>query len=423
MEEISRIRQWIREHREDAVWLLQKLVQCDSVQGSEKKVQHIVAEKLKSIGFETEMWEPDGEELIKHPFFYSPRQSFEGSPNVAGRRRGKGKGKSILLNGHVDVVPEGDHKQWTYPPYSGHIVNGRLYGRGATDMKGGNVSLLLALEAFHALDITLKGDVIFHSVVEEESGGAGTLSAILKGYTADAAIIPEPSHMKIFPIQQGSKWFRLHVKGRAAHGGTRYHGVSAIEKSHVVLSHVAELEALRNERITEPLFKDIPIPVPINIGKIEGGDWPSSVADLVLLEGRLGIMPGETVQQAEEEFEKYIATLDQKDDWFKKHQVEVEWFGARWLPSSIETNHPLVELLMEQYAEVAGQPPKIEAAPWGTDGGLLSHVANIPVIVFGPGTTELAHYPNESIDLQHVMEAAEMIAGTIVKWCEIAEGE
>src|SRR5699024_7446170 len=110
-------------------------------------------------------------------------------------------------------------------PYGGKIIDGKLYGRGATDMKGGNIALMIVLDAIQSLNIKLKGDVIFQSVVEEESGGAGTLDAILKGYKADAAIIPEPTNMKLFPKQQGSKWFRLHVTGRTAHGGTRFQGV------------------------------------------------------------------------------------------------------------------------------------------------------------------------------------------------------
>ncbi|MFP3325174.1 peptidase dimerization domain-containing protein, partial [Planococcus sp. SIMBA_160] len=101
-----------------------------------------------------------------------------------------------------------------------------------------------------------------------------------------------------------------------------------------------------------------PIPVPINIGKIQGGDWPSSVADLVIMEGRLGVMPGETVEQAEEELENWMAGLGEKDEWFQDHPVEVEWFGARWLPGSIDADHPLLGLLKEQYEEVLKQPPK-----------------------------------------------------------------
>ena len=158
--------------------------------------------------------------------------------------KGSGNGRSIILNGHIDVVPEGNLNDWEHDPYSGVVRDGRLYGRGSTDMKGGTVSLLLAMEAIKMSGIKLKGDVIFQSVIEEESGGAGTLAAVLRGYRADGAIIPEPSSMKIFPKQQGSIWYRITVKGKSAHGGTRYEGVSAIEKMNIVIN---ELQIVRKD--------------------------------------------------------------------------------------------------------------------------------------------------------------------------------
>src|SRR5690606_4415899 len=274
-------------------------------QGNEKEVQENVAQFLTNLDLDVDVWELDGERLQKHPYFYSNRVAFENSPNVVGVLKGTGGGKSIILNGHVDVVPEGDHNQWEIGPYSGEIVDGKMYGRGATDMKGGNASLMIALDAIKSLGICLKGDVIFQSVVEEESGGAGTLDAVLKGYKADAAIIPEPTNMKIFPKQQGSKWFRLIVTGMTAHGGTRYHGVCAIEKSLIVYEHLKALEKIRNNRIKDPLYDNIPIPIPINVGTINGGDWPSSVPDNVQLEGRIGIAPGETLEKVQQEMEEW----------------------------------------------------------------------------------------------------------------------
>lgn len=227
----KRINQWIEDHREEGTNLLQKMVQAPSTQGNEAGAQAIVAQKLQEMGLQIDSWEPDGGELKKHSYFYSPRSEFSNSPNVVGIMKGTGGGRSIILNGHIDVVPDGDRDQWDDDPYSGAIKNGRMFGRGVTDMKGGNVSLILAMQALKENGIQLKGDVIFQSVIEEESGGAGTLAAVLRGYKADAALIPEPTNMRIFPKQQGSMWFRIHVKGRSAHGGTRYEGVSAIEKA------------------------------------------------------------------------------------------------------------------------------------------------------------------------------------------------
>lgn len=414
----EKINQWIDENEQKFIDHLQKMVQLASTQGNEKVVQEVVANYLRELDLEVDVWDLDGDRLKKHPYFYSNRETFENSPNVVGVLKGTGGGKSIILNGHVDVVPEGDHDQWVEGPYSGKIMDGKMYGRGATDMKGGNTSLMIALEAIRSSGIRLKGDVIFQSVVEEESGGAGTLDAILKGYKADAAIIPEPTHMKIFPKQQGSKWFRLIITGRTAHGGTPYLGVSAIDKAFKVNEHVKELEKIRNDRITDPLYDTIPVPVPINIGSIKGGDWPSSVPDVVKLEGRIGIAPNETMEEVQNEMEEWIVSLREKDDWFKDYPVKIEWFGARWVPGQIEPDHPLVESLTNNFTEVMKEEPVVVASPWGTDGGLLTQVAGTPTVVFGPGITDLAHFPNEAIELEKIFEAAKIIAATVVDWCK-----
>lgn len=419
----QRINQWLLENRADGIDLLQKLVQAGSTQGNEAQAQSIILKTLTTMGLDIDLWEPNGEELQKHPYFASSRSDFSGSPNIVGILKGEGEGRSIILNGHIDVVPAGDIEQWDVEPYSGMIKDGNMYGRGVTDMKGGNVSLLLAIQALQALNIKLKGDVIFESVIEEESGGSGTLASVLRGYKADAALIPEPTNMKIFPKQQGSMWFRLYIKGLSAHGGTRYEGVSAIEKSMIVIDHILQLEEKRNKRISDPLFKNIPIPIPINIGKIEGGDWPSSVADMVKVEGRMGVSPDETMEDAKLEMENWILKLGEIDPWFLQYPVDLEWFGARWLPGSIELNHPLVHSLSKNYQYVRNQAPIIEASPWGTDGGLLTKVGDTPSIIFGPGVTEKAHYPNEYIVIDRVFEAAEIIALTLIDWCELSVKE
>lgn len=415
------IKKILAEKRTYGTKLLQTFVQARSTQGNEREVQELVVQELQSMGLEVDVWDPNGEELKENPYFASSRKDFKGSPNVVGVLKGTGGGRSIILNGHVDVVPEGDLTKWTDKPYSGKIDNGRLYGRGSTDMKGGNVSLLLAIQTLQTLGIRLKGDVIFQSVIEEESGGAGTLAAILRGYKAEAAIIPEPTNLKIFPKQQGSMWFRLHVKGQSAHGGTRYEGVSAIEKSLLVVKHVLDLETLRNNRVTDPLYERIPIPFPINIGKISGGDWPSSVADLVQIEGRMGVSPEETLDEAKNELEKWLEGLKEIDPWFDEYPVQLEWFGAQWLPGSIDTEHQLMKVLSTSFKEVTEEEPVIEASPWGTDGGLLTAVGETPSIVFGPGVTEMAHYSNEYIELDNVFVVAEIIALTLLEWCGVEE--
>lgn len=415
----NKLHLWLVKQKKACIELLRRLVQEASTRENEATAQALIIEKCRQLQLQLDIWEPEIEKLKEHPYFVSARTAFHNSPNVVAVWKGTGGGRSLILNSHIDVVPEGDVTQWEADPYSGMVKDGKLYGRGASDMKGGTVALLLAMEALQALGIRLKGDVIFQSVIEEESGGVGTLAVILRGYRADGAIIPEPTDMKLFPKQQGSLWFRLTVRGKSAHGGTRYEGVSAIEKAWGVFACLQQLETERNKRINDPLYHHVPIPIPINIGTIRGGTWPSSVPDCVVLEGRMGVAPNETIEQAKQEMEEALQSLSEHDEWFQSNPVELEWFGAQWLPSSIETSHPLLQTVTKAYREVKGEDPVIEAAPWGTDGGLLTQVGAIPTVVFGPGTTAVAHYPNEYIEIDRVLEAAEMIACAMIDWCGV----
>jgi len=417
----QKVRSYITENRIRGTRLLQKLVQEGSTRGNESGAQAVIIEKCRELGLEMDIWEIGGEDLISHPAFCSDRKDFRGNPNAIGVMKGEGGGKSMILNGHIDVVPAGDPNDWNRDPFSGHIECGKLYGRGATDMKGGTAALLMAMEAIKNSGIQLKGDVIFQSVIEEESGGAGTLAAVLRGYKADGAIIPEPTNFKVFPKQQGSMWFRISVKGKGAHGGTRYEGVNAIEKAMLVIERLRVLESERNESITDPFFQNIPIPIPINIGKIQSGDWPSSVPDLAIIEGRMGVAPNETQDNAKLEMQKALSSLCAEDPWLKENVAELEWFGASWLPGDLDPDHELIHVLAQSYKNVKHSMPLIEASPWATDGGILSKVGGVPVIVFGPGVTETAHQANEYIRLEDVFDAAEIIALTLLEWCGVIE--
>jgi len=416
-EEKRKVREYILRHQSKGVRYLQRVVQEGSIRGQESSAQAIIIEKCRELGMTMDIWEIGEESLTKHPVFCSDRSDFKGNPNAVGILKGAGGGKSLILNGHIDVVPVGDVNSWEHDPFSGRVESGKLYGRGSTDMKGGTISLLLALEAIINSGINLKGDVIFQSVIEEESGGAGTLAAVLRGYKADGAIIPEPTNMKFFPKQQGSMWFRIKVKGKQAHGGTRYEGVSAIEKGEILLQEIRNLENKRNSRITDSLFSSIPIPIPINIGKFSSGSWPSSVPDIAIIEGRMGVAPDETMEHAKQEMEQAIQETSNRDSWLKENPPIVEWFGASWLPGDLEIHHDLVRVLSESFTEVKSVSPIIEASPWATDGGILNKVGGVPVVVFGPGVTKMAHDANEYIELKDVFEAAEIIAIAIMKWC------
>lgn len=407
----------LNERFDSGMEFLQEIVRQPSVQGDERGVQEIVAARLKSLGLEIDIWDISHDELGGHPFFVASRPDYAGSPNVVGVWRGTGGGRSLILNGHVDVVPAGEREKWDADPFSGSIVDGKLFGRGSTDMKGGNVALLLALEAVIHSGIRLRGDVIFESVVEEESGGSGTLATIIRGYRADAALVPEPTNMRLFIRQQGSMWFRVHVPGIGAHAGTRYEGVSALEKAIIVHAAIMDLERIRNKDVKDPLYSNAPIPFPINIGKFNTGNWPSSVPDKAVIEGRIGVAPGEEMNAVRDQLIECVRRISESDPFLSKNPAEVEFFGGRWVPNAVAEDHPFTQLVSQQFSAVYGKKPVVEASPWGTDAGLLGRVGGVPALVIGPGVTRMAHYPNEYIDISEIREAARLFMRVIISWC------
>ncbi len=419
MKQESDILEKIEALQPDMVNWATDIVSFPTLSGQEKEAQGYVAEQLEALGFnEVDMWEPAFESLKDHEAFISPRQDFHGSPNVVGRLKGSGGGRSIILNSHIDVVPEGDRGNWRFAPFGGQVHDGRIYGRGVSDMKGTLASFFVALKAFKELDLRLKGDVIVQSVIEEESGGAGTLACAVRGYRADAAIIPEPSGFAICPAQQGSAWFRVTVSGLSAHGGLRYQGVSAIEMFSEVFPLVAEIEKDLNRRYANPLYAGVPIPYTINVGRIQGGNWPSSVPESVAFEGRIGVPPGMTLEEARSMFSEGIAASASRNEWLAEHPPTVEWWGACWGSAQIDPEHPIVECAKKGFAAVAGTQPVVAGTPWGTDGRMLTDFADTPALVFGPGTS--AHGPDEFMPVDDLLRYSKMLALILREWCAVA---
>ncbi len=402
----------------DMIKYAKKLISFPTIAGNELEAQNYIKEVLMSLSFEhIDIWEPDIHQLKNHPAFISERSNFKNSPNIVGIKKGVGGGKSLIINSHIDIVPEGDYNNWAYNPFGGVVKNGNIYGRGISDMKGSHTTLFIVLKAFQELGIKLKGDVIFESVIEEETGGAGSLACALRGYRADAAIIPEPSNFMVCPAQQGSTWFRIIIHGRAAHGGKRYLGESAIEKTPQIINAIRDLETHINKKYYTNLYEGNPIPFCINIGKIKGGDWPSGVPDKVILEGRMGIPPALTLQEAWKLFENCIKEYSEKDRWLKNNQPIVEWFGAYWNSAQIDQDHKIVNTIRDCYKIIFNKEPKISGTPWGTDAAMLTKYANTPAVVFGPGA--MAHDTDEHISIIDLMKYSKILALVILNWCGV----
>lgn len=410
----------IGERAEEILNLLSQLVQIPSLTGEEGEAQEFIKDSLAALGCSLDVWEPDIAQLREHPEFQQIPDDYAGRPNVVGVLPGTGGGRSLLLNGHIDVVPVEPVEKWGHGgPWSGFVEDGRLYGRGASDMKSGLVCFIQALEMLRLLDIRLRGDVIVQSVADEERGGNGTLAAVLRGYKADGAIIAEPTNMTIITDNAGALWVRVTVHGKAAHGAYKEYGVNAIEKAMHIYHALLEYEAERQVRLTNPRFAHYRHPFPLSIGIFKSGDWPSSVPDVAVMEGRVGFSPMEDHGAFRREFEAAIVRAAQSDPWLAVHLPEVEWFGLFMDSTRIDPDHPLVDLSRTAMEEVLGRPVELKGKAGGTDMRLLVN-SGTPCLQIGPGLSSEAHTINESVPVQNVIDVTKTIALILMRWCGVA---
>jgi acetylornithine deacetylase len=403
----------------ELIVFLQRMVQTASLPDHEHDVQNLVVQQLRSMGLEVLIVPSNFEELRAHPAFgddgFSPSERI----NVVGRWVGTqaGKGKSLILNGHVDVVPVGDLALWDDSPWSGAIRDGKLYGRGSCDMKAGLCAGIFAVDILRRLGYQPAGDVMIESVIGEESGGIGTLTTIVKGYTADAAILLEPTRLEICPVQSGALTFRLAVPGRSIHAAMKPYGVSAIEKFALLLNAINHLDVERHKDFKHPLYEDPNNIAPINIGTIRGGQWHSTVPEEVIAEGRMGVLPGESNESARRALEAVIQQVAESDPWLREHRPDVDWFEGQFESGETPLDHPLIQELIAAHEQVLGSAPTMRGVTYGSDMRLFTNHARIAATHYGPGDVGLAHAVNEFVPLEEVVVATKVVANLIAQWC------
>jgi acetylornithine deacetylase len=400
---------------------LARLVQFASLPGKEQAAQHFYADKLRALGCAPQILTSKREELESHPAFCDDLVPFHERLNVVGRwsatSSNKNKARSLILNGHMDVVPTGHESLWSASPWSGAVKDGKLYGRGSCDMKAGLTANVFAVQALQNLGFRPAGDVVLESVIGEESGGVGTLTTIVKGFRADAAIITEPTCLHACPVQSGALTFRLKVAGRAIHACMKPHGVSAIEKFYPLLQAVQEIERRRHVEYKNALYPDPNNIAPVNFGTIRGGDWPSTVPDEVVIEGRFGVLPGESTADARKALTTALNRAAAGDAWMKDHPPSLEWFEGQFESGQTPLTDPIVESLQQCHAEVLGKPTVLQGVTYGSDLRLFTNHGHLPAVLYGPGNIEQAHTVDEWVDLQEVFSAAKVLATIITQWC------
>lgn len=399
---------------------LSSLVAVPSWNGRETLAQDLMAERMDEAGLSVDRWLIDLEELARHPAFSAELHRDE-AVGVVGTLPGQGGGRTLVLNGHVDVVPPGDEALWRDPPFQATVRDGRVYGRGALDMKGGLVAGLHALRALARAGVRLRGDVHLESVVGEEDGGLGTLAAVLRGYRGDGAIVMEPTEMAVIPALAGCLNFRIRIRGLAAHGAVRDEGVDAIEKLQTVLTAIRWVEGERNSRLgKDDLFASHRLPFPISVGTVRAGDWASSVADHLTLEGRYGIAPGEDEDAARRELERAVADAALGDPWLREHPPVLSWWGGRFFAAHTDPDHAVVRTMCDAGTAVLGSTPPLGAVTYGADMGTLSQVGGIPAVLFGPGDIRRAHQPDEWVAVDELVAVARTLAVAAMRFCGVA---
>src|SRR5205823_5242365 len=331
---------------------LRDLLRIQSLTGQEATAQRWLGSHMRQLGLDVDLWTIDVASLQKHPQF--PGMEVDRSKNeaiglVGSWKRTTGEDRSndkrFVFNGHIDVVPEGDHTNWNYNPWGAELIDGRIYGRGACDMKGGLMAALYAIKAIMDIDIPINGSLMIQSVIGEEDGGIGTFASLLRGHAGDAAIVCEPTRLKLIPAQAGALTFTVRVFGKSAHASVRLEGVSSLEKYLDIHKSLLQLERERNSEVKHPLLSKLALPYTLNIGRIQAGNWASTVPEELIFEGRIGVAIGEDSKFVRREFEQTLKNLAEADLWLGNHPLEIIWSGGQFDSGEIPMDHYLVKLV------------------------------------------------------------------------------
>lgn len=393
---------------------MREIIAFPSVGGSDAEVavQQWCADKLAGIGLDVDHWQLDlnalrsmddypGEEVERLESWGVVGVSGEGDP-------------ALILNGHVDVVPPGDLASWAdADPYTLRERDGSWFGRGTCDMKAGIVAMIAAARAVRGLN--LAAPFAIHTVIGEEDGGLGTFATLQRGHSGAACVIAEPTNRDIVSANAGSLTFRIEVRGSATHGSMRHRGVSAVEKFEILHAELRKLEDSRNANPPEPFG---PTPWPLSVGVLHAGDWASTVPDLLVAEGRYGVMPGESFVTAKAAFAEAVFRATMSDPWLRENIPELTWPGGHFAPGRLPEGHEFLDAVTSAITGGGALKPRAVGAPYGSD--LRQYAAaGISTVQYGPGDVAHAHSVDEHVPIHDVVACARTYADLIVTRCGI----
>jgi len=406
---------------DDQTKVLADLVKIPSTRFREAPAQDMMARLFKEDGLGVDRWQIKIDDL-KHLPGYSPHsQDYDDAWNVVGAwRPGSPKGRSLILNGHIDVVPEGPHDMWSRNPFEPAVKDGWMYGRGAGDMKAGIILNLYALRALRALGWQPAADVYQQSVVEEECTGNGALACLQRGYRADAALIPEPTGHAFVRAQVGVMWFQVRVTGHPVHVYKADAGSNAIESAFRLIEALRKLELVWNERRhKDPWFHDHHHPINFNVGKIAGGDWASSVPAWCEFDMRVGLYPEQELAAARAEIEQAIRDAARADPFLGNSPPAIVYNGFQAEGFVLKNAGHVEAVLAQAHRTVFGEALGEQRSTGTTDARFFGLYADIPALVYGPRSDDI-HGFDEKVELESVRRITQATALFIADWCGVA---
>lgn len=389
--------------------LLMELIRFQSTRGEEGPAIRFLKEQI-APWVDSCALVPIDDAIIQDPdyAFPLPGQTYRDTPNLECLIRGKVNAPTIVFNTHLDVVPPSEGQTDAFSP---RRAEGKIFGRGACDAKGQAVVLFALALLLRERGLQPAGNLLFHLVIEEESGGNGTLAMIRRGVAADAAIILEPTEMAVVPAVRGAMWFELQTFGRAAHSGTPGSRISALDKA------VEAMEILRgyHDRLLAEsrgldLFDLFADPMPLTFGQCTAGTWPATVPAKAIVKGVFGFLPNRTRPQVQQGIREAILT--QGDEWLRDH-FELTFPMLHSEGNMLPLDHPLVTSLLAAVRKNKVEE-KISAMTASCDAWLYNNQARIPTVAFGPGSISHAHSAQEQIVLEDILTAASVLADFVL---------
>lgn len=392
---------------------------------AKEECQDLIAGRLRDLGCAVDRWRPDYAGMGD---FYAPSErlfpdylSWRECSNVLGRRAGRGEGRSLLCNGHMDVVPIGDARRWTMPPWGGQVAGGHLYGRGACDQKAGLTAALFALQAIIECDLPLRGDLFLAAVVDEESSGNGTRACLTRGYRADAAIFTEPTGLRLANGHVGGQVYRITVEGKAAHPSSPDQ-VNAVDEMMALVGRLRRWEEARNAflvadpRTRASSYADLQRPAPLDICSFQTPNEWLIPAEWAQIAGQARSLPWEEIDNVVAEMIAAARQGAEGNPWLRQHPPRVD-LGPGYNGYLLDRAHPLVELFRGAYGSVAGAALEVSPLTATCDAWVYGRQAGVPTVIFGPGEIAQAHAPDEHVSLDSLAMATRVLAFVMAEWC------